>query len=189
VLFGGQPGATIPAGAPFFSDPVDLKVEGLTSLSISLYFPEDTGPCTCHATGVQITCSMRVAPVASITSRSNPSAAPLAGGMCASAARKPAFRARWLGSDPASFAAVYRMLATMDMADPLARIACPVLWIAAADSDIPRWLSPQGDPREEIARRFAHIPNGTLEYVSDAGHMLHHDQPQAVARAIEQFLT
>ncbi len=53
VLFDGKPGATIPAGAPFFSDPIDLKVEGLTSLSISLYFPEDTGPCTCHATGVQ----------------------------------------------------------------------------------------------------------------------------------------
>jgi len=53
VLFAGKPGATIPAGAPFVSDPVDLKVDGLTSLSISLYFPEDTGPCTCHATGVQ----------------------------------------------------------------------------------------------------------------------------------------
>lgn len=53
VLFGGQAGATIPAGAPFLSDPVDLEVDGLTSLSISLYFPEDTGPCTCHATGVQ----------------------------------------------------------------------------------------------------------------------------------------
>ena len=53
VTFAGQAGTTIPAGAPFLSDPVDLKVEGLTSLSISLYFPEDTGPCTCHATGVQ----------------------------------------------------------------------------------------------------------------------------------------
>ena len=53
VLFAGKPGATIPAGAPFLSDPIDMKVEGLASLSISLYFPEDTGPCTCHATGVQ----------------------------------------------------------------------------------------------------------------------------------------
>ena len=68
------------------------------------------------------------------------------------------------------------------------RIACPVLWIAADDSHVPRWLSPQGDPREEIARRFAHVPNGTLEYVSDASHMLHHDQPHAVARLIEAFL-
>ena len=53
VLFAGKPGATIPAGAPFVSDPIDLEVAGLASLSISLYFPEDTGPCTCHATGAQ----------------------------------------------------------------------------------------------------------------------------------------
>ncbi len=53
VLFSGRPGVTIPAGAPFLSDPIDLNVDALTSLSISLYFPEDTGPCTCHVTGVQ----------------------------------------------------------------------------------------------------------------------------------------
>ncbi len=38
--------------------------------------------------GVHITRSIRPAWVASITSRSNPNATPLAGGMCASAARK-----------------------------------------------------------------------------------------------------
>ena len=38
--------------------------------------------------GAHSTPSMREAPVASITSRSKPNAAPLAGGMCASAARK-----------------------------------------------------------------------------------------------------
>ncbi len=43
------------------------------------------------------------------------------------AARFAAFRARWLGNDPASFAAIYRMLAGMDLQDELARIACPVL--------------------------------------------------------------
>ena len=40
------------------------------------------------ATGVHNTCSMRVAPAASITRRSKPSAMPLAGGMTASASRK-----------------------------------------------------------------------------------------------------
>ncbi len=39
------------------------------------------------ATGVQITSSIRGAPVASITSRSNPKAIPLAGGISASASR------------------------------------------------------------------------------------------------------
>ncbi|HTV80271.1 MAG TPA: SGNH/GDSL hydrolase family protein [Steroidobacteraceae bacterium] len=53
VLFSGRPTTTIPAGAPFLSDPIDLPVGALSSLSISLYLPEATGPCTCHATGMQ----------------------------------------------------------------------------------------------------------------------------------------
>ena len=53
VLFSGKPSVTIPAAAPFVSDPVDLPVKALSSLSISLYLPEDTGQCTCHQTGMQ----------------------------------------------------------------------------------------------------------------------------------------
>ncbi len=37
-------------------------------------------------------------------------------------------------------------------------------------------------------RRLAHVPNGRLVTIPDAGHMLHHDQPAAVAAAIESFL-
>lgn len=55
VLFSGQRSVTIPAGAPFISDPVDLPVKPLSSLSISLYVPQDTGPCTCHQSGMQTT--------------------------------------------------------------------------------------------------------------------------------------
>jgi lysophospholipase L1-like esterase len=53
LTFAGQPGVTIPTAAPFLSDPVDLPVQALSSISISLYFPEDTGACTCHQTGMQ----------------------------------------------------------------------------------------------------------------------------------------
>jgi lysophospholipase L1-like esterase len=53
LLFDGKPGTLIPADAPFISDPVDLPTKALAHLSISIYFPEDTGPCTCHATGMQ----------------------------------------------------------------------------------------------------------------------------------------
>lgn len=53
VLFSGKPGVSVPAGAPYLSDPVDLPVSALSSLSVSIYLPEDTGPCTCHATGMQ----------------------------------------------------------------------------------------------------------------------------------------
>jgi 3-oxoadipate enol-lactonase len=48
------------------------------------------------------------------------------------APRFAAFRARWLGSDPASFAAIYRMLVELDLGSELARISCQVLLIAGA---------------------------------------------------------
>ena len=53
VTFAGKSAATISAGAPLLSDPIDLSVDALSSLSIGLYLPEETGPCTCHATGMQ----------------------------------------------------------------------------------------------------------------------------------------
>ncbi len=53
VLFSGSPTTSVPAGAPYLSDPIDLPVGALSSLSISLYLPQATGPCTCHATGMQ----------------------------------------------------------------------------------------------------------------------------------------
>ena len=73
-------------------------------------------------------------------------------------------------------------------------IAAPVLWIAAAESNIPRWLDqhPEGEAGTDtlagVRRRLAHIPNGRLAVIPEAGHMLHHDQPAAVAAAIESFL-
>ena len=53
LRFGGDSSALIPAAAPLLSDPVDLPVAALSDLSLSLYFPEDTGPCTCHQVGSQ----------------------------------------------------------------------------------------------------------------------------------------
>jgi lysophospholipase L1-like esterase len=41
LSFGGQPGVTIPAGAPVLSDPVDLKVADLAELVVSLYLPQE----------------------------------------------------------------------------------------------------------------------------------------------------
>jgi lysophospholipase L1-like esterase len=53
VTFGGDPSVTIAAGAPIVSDPIDLQVDELEKLSIALYFPGDTGICTCHPAGLQ----------------------------------------------------------------------------------------------------------------------------------------
>jgi lysophospholipase L1-like esterase len=53
LSFAGKPTALIPAGSPYLSDPVDLPVKTLNDLSVSIYLPEDTGPCTCHAVAMQ----------------------------------------------------------------------------------------------------------------------------------------
>jgi len=39
-----------------------------------------------------------------------------------------------------------------------------------------------------VRRRLAHIRDGRLALIADAGHMLHHDQPAAVAAQMEPFL-
>ena len=73
-------------------------------------------------------------------------------------------------------------------------IRAPTLWVAAAESHIPRWLNdhPEGEGAVDsfagIERRLAHVPNGRMVTIADAGHMLHHDQPAAVAAAMESFL-
>jgi pimeloyl-ACP methyl ester carboxylesterase len=68
------------------------------------------------------------------------------------------------------------------------RIAVPVLLVAATDSNIPRWLAGGGDPAVELARRVGAIPHARLVTIEDAGHMLHHDQPEATAHVLETFL-
>lgn len=48
VTIGGCRDVALPAGAELLSDPVDLRVEADTTLLISLYLPDDTGPSTWH---------------------------------------------------------------------------------------------------------------------------------------------
>jgi len=53
VKFAGKTNATIAAGAPLLSDAIDLAVGDFATLSVSVYFPSSTGPCTCHQVGLQ----------------------------------------------------------------------------------------------------------------------------------------
>ena len=67
-------------------------------------------------------------------------------------------------------------------------ISAPVLWVEAEHTDMWRWMGPKAQVRAEIDRRMAEIPNVTPALIPDAGHMLHHDQPEKVAALIEDFL-
>jgi lysophospholipase L1-like esterase len=50
LTFAGKPTATVPAGAPLVSDPVDLVLPARARLTISLYLPGEVATCTCHGT-------------------------------------------------------------------------------------------------------------------------------------------
>lgn len=68
------------------------------------------------------------------------------------------------------------------------KIAAPVLWVEAAQTDVWRWMGAKESARIEIDRRIACIAQVKTELIEDAGHMLHHDQPELLARMIEGFL-
>jgi pimeloyl-ACP methyl ester carboxylesterase len=65
------------------------------------------------------------------------------------------------------------------------QVSAPVLWVDGAQSDTLQRIGLTG---EQHAERRAAFRDLRYETVADAGHMLHHDQPEAVARLIEEFL-
>ena len=67
-------------------------------------------------------------------------------------------------------------------------ISAPVLWVEAEHTDMWRWMGPKEQVRAEIDRRMAVIPDVRPAFIKDAGHMLHHDQPEQVAALVEDFL-
>ena len=67
-------------------------------------------------------------------------------------------------------------------------IAAPVLWVEANDTDIWRMIGSKEEARIEIDRRMQFIPQLQTKVVMNAGHMLHHDQPEVLAQMIEEFL-
>ena len=64
------------------------------------------------------------------------------------------------------------------------RLIAPVLMILGGKSEVATRLGTEGG---EAAFR-ACIPDVRVEVLDDAGHMLHHEEPAAVARLIEDFL-
>lgn len=67
-------------------------------------------------------------------------------------------------------------------------VQAPVLWIDAADSELLPRFGDRMQANVEVARRKAHLARLVSLRIHDAGHMLHHDQPEQVAQAIDDFL-
>ncbi|MCJ0762224.1 alpha/beta fold hydrolase [Variovorax terrae] len=67
------------------------------------------------------------------------------------------------------------------------RISAPTLVVEASDNSLDQWW--QGKySLAEFHERLAAVPDLRRALIEDAGHMLHHDQPQALARLLEGFL-
>ena len=69
-----------------------------------------------------------------------------------------------------------------------AKTTAPVLWVEAEQTNMWQWMGEKEKARLEIERRMKVIPHLTCAMLPDAGHMLHHDQPERLAAMVESFL-
>ena len=69
-----------------------------------------------------------------------------------------------------------------------ASIRAPLLAVEASDDSLARWWSGKYT-LAEYHERLKSVPDARVVRVEDAGHMLHHDQPQRVAALLEAFLS
>ena len=66
-------------------------------------------------------------------------------------------------------------------------ITAPTLMVEAADDSLGQWFKGKFT-LEEHHERIKVVPNLKMAHVADAGHMVHHDQPQVLATLIDEFL-
>ena len=89
------------------------------------------------------------------------------------------YRARWLGNDPGSYAAIWRMLAGMDMQDELTGLHLPVLVIGGS---LDRVRPPA------LAKAVADAIPGARYIEVPTGHYMAVQTPGLIADSIDEFL-
>jgi pimeloyl-ACP methyl ester carboxylesterase len=67
------------------------------------------------------------------------------------------------------------------------RISAPVLAVEASDNSLDLWWK-GAFTLAQYHERIQVIPNVEVARIEDAGHMMHHDQPQVLAEMIERFI-
>lgn len=90
-----------------------------------------------------------------------------------------AFRARWLGNDPKSFVAQYRLLIDMDIAHFINAVRCPALGIGGT---LDVFRSP-----EYVRKVMSPIPGVEFETIETSHHQTV-ETPEEIAEAIHGFL-
>ena len=116
--------------------------------------------------------------------------------------RLPADKAQWLAThwarpDPqgqwrilgdAAHKVVNPYLYRVDeVLETFSRITAPLLAVEASDDSLGQWWKGKYT-LDEYHRRLQSVPDHRIARIEDAGHMLHHDQPRALARLLEDFI-
>ncbi|RYF39248.1 MAG: alpha/beta hydrolase, partial [Comamonadaceae bacterium] len=81
-------------------------------------------------------------------------------------------------------AQIYRLDEVMEI---LGRITAPTLAVEASDDSLESWYK-GAYTLAQYHERLKSVSKAEVAVVQDAGHMLHHDQPQQLAALIEPFL-
>jgi pimeloyl-ACP methyl ester carboxylesterase len=69
-----------------------------------------------------------------------------------------------------------------------ARITAPLMWVEGDQTDTARWWGTRYT-KAEFHERLTVVPQRETHLLSPAGHMLHHDQPEALAEKLRAFLS
>jgi pimeloyl-ACP methyl ester carboxylesterase len=66
-------------------------------------------------------------------------------------------------------------------------ISAPTLMVEASDNSLAQWWRGKYT-LDEFHERLKSVPDCRSAVIQDAGHMLHHDQPEQLARLLQEFL-
>jgi pimeloyl-ACP methyl ester carboxylesterase len=66
-------------------------------------------------------------------------------------------------------------------------IEAPLLWVEGKQTDITKWWGTRY-PRSDFEERLGVVRDVTRHAIDDCAHMLHLDQPEALAQAVDAFL-
>ena len=74
-----------------------------------------------------------------------------------------------------------------EVAELYKRLSMPVLAVEASDNSLDLWWKGKFT-LEQYHERIKAVPNLEIALIEDAGHMMHHDQPEVLAGLIERFI-
>jgi pimeloyl-ACP methyl ester carboxylesterase len=119
--------------------------------------------------------------------KTNPLLAPDKAAWLARQWARPTAGGRWaLRADPAHKRVNPVLYQVDEVLECWRAIAAPVLWVDGDRTDTSIWWGKRY-PRSEFDARLAVVRNLRRERLAPAGHMLHHDQPEALAALLADF--